>query len=114
MASPLEYLERLKLQNELFGDDIQLKGLWLDEANGGWRVVTTQPDVPASTPTQDEIDSAMTSWGFELLPWPDIGRRGAMAYRMGSIAVWDAHPVNAGITPGGLVVPYDFIITRLP
>lgn len=56
-AFPIEYLQRLRLQNDLFGDDIQLEGLWLDP-NGAWRIVTTQPDVDGIPATLDELTNA--------------------------------------------------------
>src|ERR1043166_5007013 len=40
-ALPLEYLERLILQNQLFGDDIRLEGIALEE--GKTVIVTSQP-----------------------------------------------------------------------
>lgn len=114
MATPLEYLERLDEQNQTFADDVQLRGLWLQAEKGGWRIITTQPHVAGGTPTPEQLHNAMTDWNYELLPYADLGRYGALAYRKGHQAVWDVHPVNATLTRDGLVVPYDFIITKAP
>ena len=111
MASPLEYIERLLHQNSEFNDSIELKGLWFDLHGGGWRIITTQPDVAGSAPNAFEIKDAMLGWGFEILPWPDVGRQGSLAFRKGDLLVWDAHPCNATINSDGLLVPYDFILT---
>ena len=98
-ASPLEYFERLALQNELFGDDIRIEGVAFDEAQ--LEIVTTQP----------EIDAYFSNLGFcraELNPdvplyfHPELG-----------ILVADAHDRNILRNESGVLVPIDLVIGKL-
>ncbi len=70
-ASPSEYLQRLLWQNEVFGDDIHLVGLW-EERPHQWRIVTTQPGLQGEPATLDELAAAFVAAGFSLLPWRGI------------------------------------------
>lgn len=111
-ASPLEYLERLALQNALFGDEICIEGVAFDEAQ--IEIVTTQPWIVAShqspSPSQAEIDAYFSSLGFdkvELAPdvplyfHPELG-----------ILVADAHDRNILRNESGALVPIDLVIGR--
>ena len=111
-ASPLEYFERLALQNELFGDDIRIEGVAFDEAQ--LEIVTTQPWIAASSsrpsPTQPEIDAYFSNLGFcraELNPdvplyfHPELG-----------ILVADAHDRNILRNESGVLVPIDLVIGK--
>lgn len=114
-ARVLEYLARLRRQNELLEDDIRLEGLWWDAGRrGGWRIVTSQPDVPGRTPTMEEIRAGMEAMEFKRLRWTGIGYEFAEAWRMGRMGVWDVHPSNVVLAENGIIVPIDVIITRLP
>ncbi|MFN0075981.1 MAG: hypothetical protein ACKVY0_05865 [Prosthecobacter sp.] len=108
-ALPLQYLERLLLQNEVFGDDIRLQGLWQDAA--GWHIVTSQPDIAGRAATLDEIHAGMTAFGCRELPWRGIGYENSLAFQLGEIGVWDVHPANMVVTAAGLLVPIDVIMT---
>ena len=112
MAAPLQYLERLELTNELFAMGIELRGLWPAPEGGDWRTVTTQPDAVGAAATHEDILHGMEAAGWELLPHADVGRRGALSFRQGSVALWDAHPANIVITNDGTLVPIDVILTR--
>lgn len=109
-AMPLQYLGRLIMQNEVFQDSIEFKGLWLDQA--GWRIVTTQPHIKGRPATLDEITTGMMAMGFELLPWRGIGYENSLAFQMADIFVWDVHPANMVVTGDGTLVPIDVILTQ--
>ena len=47
-ATPLQYLKRLRLQNDFWGDDIRLEGIQIQTP--GARVISTQPDVKGEAP----------------------------------------------------------------
>ena len=113
MATPHEYFARLILQNQLFADDIRLEGLWMDRAGGGWRIVTSQPDVAGEPATLQQISESMATQEFEELPIRGVGRSGALAFRRGQFVVWDAHPANFVRTQEDVIVAIDVIITRL-
>lgn len=109
-ALPLQYLERLLLQNEVFGDDIRLEGLWQD--GEGWHIVTSQSDIAGRPATLDEIRVGMKEFGFRELPWRGIGYENSLAFQFGDIFVWDVHPANMVMTAAGLLVPIDVILMR--
>lgn len=113
LAAPAEYLCRLVMQNESFSDDITLEGLWFDEAGGGLRIVTSQPDVAGEPATLNQITDSLGKMGFQKLPFPGIGRAGALAFKLGSMALWDAHPANFFVTNDNAVVPIDLILTNI-
>jgi len=62
-ATPIEYLRRLDLQNELFGDDIQIIGL--TRAN---RFVITQPTLRGGEPSENEIRDVLQEAGWQYFP----------------------------------------------
>lgn len=110
---PLEYLERLLLQNELFGDEVTFVGI------GGERnqptIITRQPDIPGDFAEIAEIIYLMTrEFGFELLPARfSIGYANSLAFIRGDIAVFDLRPANVVRTADGVIIPIDSIPVRL-
>lgn len=112
-ALPLDYLQRLIWQNEVFGDDIHLIGLWQAQPHQ-WRIVTSQPGLQGTRATLDELSTAFISAGFTLLPWRGIGYEGSLSLRFESFDIWDVHPANVLLSPEGLPLPIDVLITRSP
>ena len=112
-AAPLEYLSRLRRQNELFHDSIELAGLWR-EGRGGWRIRTTQPHVLGRRATMLEISEGMKALGLVQMGWKGIGYEDSTSWRIGRLGVWDVHPANVIMGENGVVVPVDVIITELP
>lgn len=109
-ALPRDYLQRLIWQNEVFGDDIHLVGLW-PEAPHRWRIVTTQPGLQGTRATLDELSAAFVAVGFALLPWRGVGYEGSLALRFEGFDIWDVHPANVLLSPDGLPLPLDVIVT---
>lgn len=112
-AVPLEYLQRLIWQNEVFGDDIHLIGLWQAQRNQ-WRIVTTQPGLQGVRVTLDDLSSAFVAAGFSVLPWRGIGYEGSLSLRIEGFDIWDVHPANVLLAPEGLPLPIDVLVTRSP
>ena len=112
-ALPLDYLQRLIWQNEAFGDDIHLIGLWQSHPHQ-WRIITTQPGLQGSRTTLEALAEAFTAAGFTLLPWRGIGYEGSLSLRIDGFDIWDVHPANVLLSPEGLPLPIDVIITRTP
>lgn len=110
-ALPCDYLQRLIWQNEVFGDDIRLVGLWQERPHQ-WRIVTTQPGLHGTRSTLDELSDAFVAVGFEILPWRGIGYEGSLALRFEGFDIWDVHPANVLLSPEGLPLPLDVIVTR--
>ena len=110
-ATPLEYLDRLLLQNEVFGDDIRLLGI-IDKARG-MHVVTSQPTIRGEVVTLEEIIAFMVASGFTRIDAVRLGHADALAfYRPADgLAVFDCHVGNF-IKSGPHVVPIDLIVQR--
>lgn len=112
-ALALDYLQRLLWQNEVLGDDVHLIGLW-QELPHQWRIVTTQPGLQGNRATLDELSAAFVAAGFTVLPWRGIGYEGSLSLRFEGFDIWDVHPANVLLSPEGLPLPIDVIITRTP
>ena len=110
-AMPLEYLDRLLLQNEVFGDEIELLGL-IDKRQA-MHVVTAQPVIRGDSTPPGEIARFMLSLGFLLLPNIGVGREGALSFfRPGdTIAAFDCHPANF-LRDGEHIFPIDVLLVR--
>ena len=110
-ATPLEYLDRLILQNTVFGDDIRLLGI-IDKARG-MHVVTSQPTIRGETVTQEEICAFMAAAGFARIDSVRLGHEEALAFFRAAdgLAVFDCHVGNF-IKSGPHVVPIDLIVQR--
>ncbi len=112
-ATPLDYLQRLLWQNEILGDDIHLVGLRQAQPHR-WSIVTTQPGLQGSRATLPDLERAFLAAGFALLPWRGLGYENSLAFRLDGFDLWDVHPANVLLSPEGLPLPLDVIITRTP
>lgn len=112
-AHPLDYLQRLLWQNEVLGDDIHLVGLWQEQPHR-WRLVTTQPGLQGSRVTLADLSASFVAAGFVLLPWRGLGYENSLSFRFGGFDLWDVHPANVLLSPEGLPLPLDVIVTRSP
>jgi hypothetical protein len=103
-ASPLEYLERLHLQNQLVPRLNSLVGV-IYQSNDDLAIVTSQPRfeiVPATTP---EIAEWFASMGFVKIA-------DAAFYRTeDNLGIFDAHDKNV-IRAGEVLIPFDVIPIR--
>lgn len=112
-ALPLEYLRRLNLQNELFGDDIRIVGL--TRAN---RFAITQPTLRGGEPCENEIRDLLEEAGWQRVP---IALQDLPDQLMGSawwndgegLVLLDARKPNFKKTDFG-VLPIDLILADLP
>jgi hypothetical protein len=111
-ATPLEYLERLLLQNSIFGDTICLEGV--AQEPGGTAVLTSQPHITGSDVSKAEILDFMARNWFKPLRNLHLGRPGALAfYRdLDEVAAFDAHPGNFVKDSQGILMPIDLILLR--
>jgi hypothetical protein len=62
-ASPIEYLRRLELQNELFGDHIRIIGLTRAD-----RFAIIQPTLRGGEPKENEIRDILEEGGWQRVP----------------------------------------------
>ena len=111
-AMPLEYLERLLLQNEVFGDVISLEGV--AQETGGIVIVTSQPNITGNEVSGAHILNFMLGQWFKPLRDLHLGRSGAMAfYRdLDEVAAFDGHPGNFVKDSEGRFLPIDLILVR--
>lgn len=100
-ATPIEYLERLHLQNLLVPGLNRLEGV-IAQANGDVAIVTSQPRfdiVPVTTP---EIDAWFGSLGFRKIT-------DSAYYRAeDNLGIFDAHDKNL-VRAGDDLIPFDVI-----
>ena len=100
-ATPLEYLERLALHNELVPGLNALEGI-LVQADGDMAIVTSQPRFDIVPVTEAEIDAWFAAQGFRKIT------RSAYYRDADNLGVFDAHDKNV-IRAGDLLVPFDVI-----
>jgi hypothetical protein len=104
-ATPSEYLDRLNLQNLIFNDDIRLERVVL--INGKPIIVTSQPEIKGTVPTQAAIDETMVAKGFEKLT------PGAYYDEKNGLLLYDLFPKNAMQAADGVIYPFDPVIQRI-
>ena len=111
-ALPLEYLERLLLQNSLFADDVRLEGVALENEKPVF--VTSQPAILGTSISTTEMTAFMRKLWFQPLPGLSLGRPGSLAfYRdLDEVAAFDAHPGNFVKDDNGVVLPIDLVMVR--
>ncbi len=95
----IRYLANLEASNRLFGDDIQLHGVL--ETNRGPALVISQPFVPGSVPTAEEV----SSW-FEKDGYHSTGHNRWKSASTGA-EIADAHVGNLMKVGEGDLVPID-------
>jgi len=111
-ACPSEYLHRLDLQNELFGDDIEVIGI-----TRGDRFAITQPTLKGGEPSENEIRDVLEAGGWRRIP---IGLQDLPPALMGSawwhedeqLILLDARKPNFKKTDFG-TLPIDLILADL-
>ncbi len=104
-ATPSEYLDRLALQNKIFNDDIRLE--WVVVKEGMPVIITSQPFISGSHPSQEHIDEMMIEHGFEKII------AGAFYDRDEGLLVFDLFPKNAKTNAAGVICPFDPVVQRI-
>ncbi|MES2983356.1 MAG: hypothetical protein V4727_13675 [Verrucomicrobiota bacterium] len=112
-ALPLDYLERLILQNELFADSVTFVGV------GGTRlkprIITRQPHVQGEGASPDEIITLMVDHlGFRKLPARfSVGYSDSLSFVREDAAVFDLRSANVVRTSESFITPIDSIPVRM-
>jgi hypothetical protein len=105
-ASPLDYLDRLYLQNEFFGDDIKI--IAVEIIKDAVRLISSQPWIAHGLPcSADVIESYFREFGFEAFPIDD--REIGYYHPTREIFLRDPHPSNV-LRAGGRICPIDVVI----
>ena len=101
-ASPIEYLERWHLHNELFGDGVQFMGLI--EENRRLRMVIQQPAIMGSPATDEQINEFFIQRGWRRF---SVGDDVAYFDPERNIVISDTHRANMILMADGLIAPID-------
>lgn len=107
-ASPIAYLERWLLHNDLFGDDVSFVGML--ETEEGLRLIIRQTAIKGSPATEQQIVRffAESSWK----PFT-IGHNIAYFDPDRHIVVSDTHRGNLVLMPDGVLAPIDLRVQHL-
>ncbi|MGL5018386.1 MAG: hypothetical protein ACRDBP_09650 [Luteolibacter sp.] len=107
-ASPIAYLERWLLHNELFGDDVRFLGAV--EVSGQQRMLIRQPAIAGEPATLEEIDSFFTGNGWLRF---SVGGETAFFDPEKNVAISDTHRGNLILMDDGLLAPIDLRVQSL-
>ena len=102
-ATPLEYLDRWTLHNQIFAPITKVSGI-LEKAGGDLSILIQQEPLVGDLPNEKQIADFMEHFGFTPLP----GKRFAWMARASQTVVFDARPANFVLidrTP----IPFDLI-----
>ena len=96
-ATAAQYLTRLDISNEVFGDDVRLHGVFQDKY-GNTNIITSQPDVKGDAPAEGDVAAAMDKAGFDKFD-------SSAFYRASdNLLVLDLHDENAYLVNGGVQI----------
>ncbi|MEM9280258.1 MAG: hypothetical protein AAGA96_00390 [Verrucomicrobiota bacterium] len=107
-ASPIGYLERWHLHNELFGDSAEFLGAW--ESSQGLRLVIRQPAIAGAPATEAQIRQFFEETGWQPF---QIGLDLAFFDPERAIAISDTHPGNLVLMEDGMLAPIDLRVQPL-
>jgi hypothetical protein len=112
-GDPLEYLDRLILHSEVFGDFTNFVGIGGIQNN--CRIITRQPRVYGRQARWDEIIKLMVDdLGFKKLRHNfGIGYEDSYSFVRDDVAVFDLRPANLFTTDNGDVIAIDSIPVRV-
>jgi hypothetical protein len=107
-ASPIAYLERWLLHNELFGDQVSFLGAL--ESDFGLRLLIHQPAIAGVPATDEQIRQFFTESG-----WKPFVIEGHIAFfdPERNVAISDTHRGNLILMDDGLLAPIDLRVQPL-
>lgn len=117
-ALPSEYLTRWEIISKVFGVDTEYVGRPFASTNQLEIRQTFVPQDPETTIEACDIETFMEAAGFvkvpaEVIAVPEV--QSVTFYRQhDGILVTDAHPRNFRLTPAGLIVPIDLVVSAIP
>jgi Serine/Threonine/Tyrosine Kinase found in polyvalent proteins len=107
-ASPIDYLERWLLHNELFGDSVQFLGVV--EQEGKLRMVIEQPAIEGLPASLEQINTFFTQSGWKRF---SLGEDIAYFDPIGRVVISDTHRGNIILMEDGLLAPIDLRVQPL-
>ena len=107
-ASPIAYLERWLLHNELFGDQVTFLGALQSES--GLRLLIRQPAIAGTPATDAQIQQFFTDSG-----WKRSVIEGNTAFfdPVRNMVISDTHRGNLILMDDGILAPIDLRVQRL-
>ena len=107
-ASPIDYLERWQLHNELFGDAVEFLGAL--HTPEGLRLLIEQPAIQGTIATEDQIATFFTDTG-----WKPFRISGNLAFfdPQSKLVVSDTHRGNIILMDDGMLAPIDLRVQPL-
>jgi Serine/Threonine/Tyrosine Kinase found in polyvalent proteins len=107
-ASPIAYLERWHLHNEVFGDQVEFLGAL--ETDKGLRLLIRQPAIAGTPATEEQIRSFFTDSN-----WLPFEIKGNIAFfdPERKIVISDTHRGNIILMADGLLAPIDLRVQPL-
>jgi hypothetical protein len=108
LASPIDYLERWQLHNELFGDSIEFLGVL--EVGGQIRLLIRQPAIAGKPATLEQITNFFTQNGWQRFMVED---ELAFFDPVHKVAISDTHRGNIILMEDGLLAPIDLRVQPL-
>jgi hypothetical protein len=101
-GTPLRYLQRWRLFNELFpGADVRFEGVVM-HPNGTLSLKISQPVLQGTKPEADEIAAVLTKDGWQKMA--------LNTWRKGDLLMTDTKPDNFFKLADGLIVPVDVVL----
>ncbi len=107
-ASPIAYLERWQLHNEVFGDQVVFQGAL--ESDTGLRLLIRQPAIAGTPATDEQIRNFFTDSGW--LPFVIEGNIAFFDPHQ-KIVISDTHRGNIILMADGLLAPIDLRVQPL-
>ncbi|MFC4994460.1 hypothetical protein [Rubritalea tangerina] len=107
-ASPIAYLERWLLHNEIFGDSVEFLGAL--DTDQGMRLLISQPAILGQPATDAQIKDFFTSSGWKRF---QIANDIAYFEPQRQIVVSDTHRGNLILMGDGLLAPIDLRVQPL-
>lgn len=107
-SSPIAYLKRWHLHNQLFGDDIRFLGA--HQTPDGIRLIIDQPAIAGEPASEPEIKSFFQESGWE--PFQIDGNLAFLDHQS-KIAISDTHRGNIVKMSDGLLAPIDLRVQPL-
>jgi hypothetical protein len=111
-ATPLQYLKRLSLSNEVLGDDVRFVGVDIGPTPYTTRIRTTQRHIVGESPSMDHVRAWLETFGFELQSNIKIGAYDALCCFRHDVWLFDVRPMNFVQCSDGSLIPIDLIVQR--
>jgi len=107
-ASPIDYLERWLLHNQVFGDSVKFLGIL--ETSEGMRLLITQPAILGEPATVAQINGFFMDKGWIRI---EIEKDVAYFDRERGMIISDTHRGNIISLENGLLLPIDLRVQKL-